>query len=59
MVSNTTERNDTKKKKIIHSLDRHTRKPVDFERSDIHAISPVSDLDLSFVNRVLYSSDAK
>jgi hypothetical protein len=43
----------------MNSLDRHTRKPGNFERSDTHAISPVSDLDLSFVNRVLYSSDAK
>lgn len=43
----------------VHSLDRYTRKPVHFERSDTDAISPVSDLDLSFINRVLYSSDAK
>jgi len=40
-------------------LDRHTRKPVNFENSDTEAIPPVADLDLAFVNRVLYSSDTK
>lgn len=46
-------------KNSIDYLDRHTRKPGLVERSTTDAISPVSDLDLSFVNRVLYSSDAK
>ena len=46
-------------RKSIDYLDRHARKPGHFQRSEADAISPVSDLDLSFVNRVLYSSDAK
>ncbi len=46
-------------RKMNVSLDRHTRKPVNFENSDTDAIPPVSDLDLAFVNRVLYSSDKK
>ena len=46
-------------KKLIDYLDRHARKPGLVERSATDAISPVSDLDLSFINRVLYSSDVK
>ncbi|CAF0822729.1 unnamed protein product [Adineta steineri] len=42
---------------LIH--DRHTRKPQDFISSETDAIPPVSDLDLSFVNQVLYSSHTK
>jgi hypothetical protein len=38
-------------------LDRYTRQPVNSQNSDTDAIPPVSDLDLAFVNRVLYSSD--
>jgi hypothetical protein len=47
------------KKKTNVSLDRHTRKLVNFKKSDTDAIAPISDLDLAFVNRVLYSSDTK
>jgi hypothetical protein len=50
-------RNREGKKNVY--LDRHTRKPANFEKLDTDAISPVSDLDLAFVNRVLYSSDKK
>ncbi|CAF0818421.1 unnamed protein product [Adineta steineri] len=42
---------------LIH--DRHTRKPQDLISSETDAIPPVSDLDLSFVNQVLYSSHTK
>jgi len=48
----------TQKKECV-CLDRHTRKLVNFEKSDTDAIAPISDLDLAFVNRVLYSSDTK
>ena len=37
-------------------LDRHSRKPGAIQSATTEAISPVSDLDLAFVNRVLYSS---
>ncbi|CAF0790025.1 unnamed protein product [Adineta ricciae] len=40
---------------LIH--DQHTRKTKHDESSDADAIPPVADLDLSFVNQVLYSSD--
>jgi hypothetical protein len=50
---------ESSSRKIINSLDRHARKPSTSDRSDTDAIPPVSDLDLSFVNRLLYSSDAK
>lgn len=45
-------------KKNIY-LDRHARKAVNVRNSDTDAIAPVSDLDLSFVNRALYSSDTQ
>jgi hypothetical protein len=41
-------------------LDRHTRRhALNSQHSDTDAIPPVSDLDLAFVNQVLYSSDTK
>ncbi|UJR23489.1 hypothetical protein I4U23_026487 [Adineta vaga] len=40
---------------LIH--DRHTRKRTHLKTTDTDAIPPVSDLDLSFVNQILYSSD--
>ncbi|CAF0851722.1 unnamed protein product [Rotaria sp. Silwood1] len=43
--------------KLIH--DRHTRKPMNVKNSNTDAIAPVCDLDLTFVNRILYSSDIK
>ncbi|CAF3140669.1 unnamed protein product [Rotaria socialis] len=39
--------------------DRHTRKRDLSKHSTTDAIPPVSDLDLSYVNRVLYLSDVK
>ncbi|CAM4773904.1 unnamed protein product [Rotaria magnacalcarata] len=42
--------------KLIH---RHTRKREFSKYSTTDAIPPVSDLDLSYVNRILYSSDIK
>ena len=41
----------------IIPLDQHTRKTKHDETADADAIPPVADLDLSFVNQVLYSSD--
>jgi hypothetical protein len=49
---------DTKEKRMF-SLDRHTRKSVKVDNCETDAIPPVSDLDLAFVNRVLYASDTK
>ncbi|CAF0872204.1 unnamed protein product [Rotaria sordida] len=39
--------------------DRHTRKKMNVKNLNTDAIPPVCDLDLSFVNQVLYSSDIK
>ncbi|CAF2415358.1 unnamed protein product [Rotaria sp. Silwood2] len=43
--------------RLIH--DRHTRKIINIKKSNTDAIPPVCDLDLAFVNRILYSSDIK
>ena len=40
-------------------LDRHTRPLMNREISDLNGTPPACDLDLAYVNQLVYSSDAK